>query len=107
MMVWRLEDDNVSTGERLADRKMPTLAHGIEESLRTSRGKKVTITVITRNGQTLIGNRLRMERWRDEEPVIITLHTGESCCTDCWPGGGHRMPVDVLREVVFQWKEEG
>ena len=106
MSAWWLEDDNVSTGERLADKKMPTLAHGIEESLRTSRGKKVTIAVLTRNGRKYIGKSLSMEKV-DADFLMITLITGEGCCADCWPGGGHRMPVDVLREVVFQWKEEG
>ena len=105
MSDWWLEDDDVSAGKRLAERQMPSLAHGIQDSLRTTRGEKTVITLITREGRKYIGKSLRMEQQGSSEVMMITLITGDACCTDCWPGGGHMMPIDVLAEVVFRWDD--
>ncbi len=105
MSDWWLEDDDISAGKRLDEKKMPSLAHGIEESLRTTRGEKIIITLTTRDGRKYTGKSLRMEQQGSGEVMMITLITGDACCTDCWPGGGHTMPIDVLAEAVFRWKE--
>ncbi len=110
MSDWKIQDDRISWlgghTQSLSERQVPSLAHGLQDMLIQARGHKdVTITLLTMGGQKYVGKHLRMEQVADGAMMIVLLTGGSQCCTDCWPNGGHAMPVDELVDVEFLWEE--